>query len=156
MSTHLHQPTREPTSQPSRRTAGGTVPASASAGYIAAVVVNGVLLYLIDVAPGWEAVPFLTPAMTLVLGLVNATLVAGLVANLVYTVADPPRLRALGDLVTTSIGLAALVRIWQVFPFDFAHDAVWEVVARTALWFGFVGSGIAIIVALARLASGRR
>jgi hypothetical protein len=47
-----------------------------------------------------------------VLGLVNLSLAAGLVANLVYLVGDAPVVKSPGDLVTTGIGLAVLVRIW--------------------------------------------
>ena len=52
-----------------------------------------------------------------VLWLVNLSLAAGIAANVVYLAYDPPWVRSLGDLVTTGIGLAAAIRIWQVFPF---------------------------------------
>jgi hypothetical protein len=113
------------------------------------------MLYLVNRRPGWEAVPFLTPDTEKVLGLVNASIVAGLVANLVYLVADPPRLRSLGDLVTTGIGLAAMVRIWQVFPFSFEEGGFpWETVFRWFLAIGIVGSAIGIVVALVTLVRG--
>jgi hypothetical protein len=39
--------------------------------------------------------------------------------------------KSLGELVTTGIGLAVLVRIWQVFPFDFAGWSVdWSWLVR--------------------------
>jgi hypothetical protein len=130
-------------------------PAARRAGYVVAVVVNAAMLYLANRWPGWEAVPFLTDATVLVIGLVNASLVAGVVANLVYLVADPPRLRSLGDLVTTSIGLAAIVRIWQVFPFD-VSGTPWEAVLRVLLALAAFGSGVGIVVALVGLVRGRR
>ena len=148
MSTQLeHEPRTMPerTARPGRRV-----------GYVVAVVVNAVMLYLINVAPGWQVVPFLTGDMTLVLGLVNTTLIASVVANLVYVVADPPRLRALGDVVTTSIGLAAMVRVYMVFPFDFGDASWWDGATRVLLFVGIVGSGIGIVVALVRLVTGRR
>jgi hypothetical protein len=84
-------------------------------------------------------------------------MIAGLVANLLYLFRDPPRLRALGDLVTTGIGLAAMVRIWQVFPFSFEDDAIpWATVFRVALAVGIVGSAIGIVTALVALVRGRR
>jgi hypothetical protein len=59
--------------------------------------------------------------------------------------------RALGDAVTTSVGLASLVRIWQVFPFDFDTTSVpWDLLARWVIGVGIVGCVVAIIVALAR------
>jgi hypothetical protein len=129
-------------------------PSSASRrfGYVVAIILNSVLLYLINTSPGWEAAPFLTEDTSHVLGLVNASLVAALVANAVYLLWDPPWLRALGDIVTTSLGLAALVRLWNVFPFDFGSAAApWELVARWAIGVGIAGSIIGVIVALSRL-----
>ena len=121
-------------------------------GYTIAVGVNAVLLYLINVAPGWDAVPFLTPATTQVLPWVNAALIATAVANVLYVVWDPRWFRALGDIVTTSIGVVAMMRLWQVFPFDFTGSSLdWALVARVALGIGIGGSLIGIVVALVTL-----
>jgi hypothetical protein len=121
------------------------------AGYAVAMAVNLVLLFLVNVSPGWQAVPFLTESTTEVLLLVNLTMLVAVVANAVYSVFDPPWVRALGDAVTTSVGLASLVRIWQVFPFDFDTTSVpWDLLARWVIGVGIVGCVVAIIVALAR------
>lgn len=126
-------------------------------GYLISAAVNAVLLYLVNERPGWEAVPFLTAQTPQVLDLVNLSMIVGLVANLVYLFRDPPRLRALGDLVTTGIGLAAMVKIWQVFPFSFEDDGIpWEMVFRVALAVGIVGSAIGMVTALVALVRGRR
>ncbi|HET8595303.1 MAG TPA: hypothetical protein VFM07_08650, partial [Intrasporangium sp.] len=126
--------------------------ASRRLGYTIAVAVNAVLIYLVNVAPGWDAVPFLTPATTEVLPWVNASMIAGVVANAVYVAWDPTWFKALGDIVTTSIGIVAMVRIWQVFPFDFAGWSFdWTLVAKFALGFGIGGSIVAILVALVTL-----
>jgi hypothetical protein len=129
-----------------------TTPASRRIGYVAAVVVNLVILYLLHVAPGWQDLPFLTADTALVLGWVDASLVTGVVANLVYVVHDAPVVHALGDVVTTGVGLVAIVRVWQVFPFAFDDAGVpWEQVARVVLVVAVVGSAIAIIVQLVTL-----
>ncbi|MEG3616755.1 hypothetical protein [Isoptericola haloaureus] len=129
--------------------------ASRRVGYAVAVLVNGLLLVLIHGWPGWEAVPFLTPRTTEVLTAVDASIVVGIVANLVYLLADPPRLRALGDVVTTAVGLVAVVVVWRVFPFDFAGTFDWALVVRILLVVAMVGSAIGIVVGLVRLATGR-
>lgn len=121
-------------------------------GHAVAMAVDGVLLYLVNVAPGWESVPFLTAATVEVLPLVNASIVVGMVANAVYAVHDPRWLRALGDLVTTGIGLAALGRIWRVHPFDFgAQTFDWDLVTQVVLVVAMAGSLVGILVALATL-----
>jgi hypothetical protein len=115
-------------------------------GYLIAAAVTAAVLYLINVSPGWEAVPFLTADTRQLLGLVNASLIVGLAFNLAYALTDPPWLKALGGLVTTGIGLAVLVRIWRVFPFDFdAYSFNWALLTRTVLVVAIVGSAIGII-----------
>lgn len=122
------------------------------AGYVVAALLNAAMLYAVHVWPGWEVLPFLTEETPQVLGLVTASIVAGLLTNIVYLVSDPAWLRTVGDLVTTSIGLAALIVIWQVFPFDFtAYSFDWELVARVLLVVAIVGSAIGILVAAGKL-----
>ncbi|WP_374971011.1 hypothetical protein [Terrabacter sp. BE26] len=124
------------------------------AGYVGSIVVNLILLWLINVWPGWQVVPFLTAATVLVLGAVNASIIARIVADAVNVVLDRPRVRALGDIVSIGFGLVALARIWQVFPLDVVGTG-WEVVARVVLVLGFVGGGVGILEALSRFVRGR-
>lgn len=118
-------------------------------GYLVAIAVNAVILYAANVRPGWDAVPFLTSDTEQVLGLVNASIVVSIVANVVYLVSDPRWLKALGDVATTAVGLAALVQIRAVFPFAFTHGRIdWDLVANVVLVVAIVGSAIGIVVAL--------
>lgn len=124
-------------------------------GYLVGAVVNGVLLWLVNVEPGWAALPFLTSELSDVLPLVNASIVVGALANLVYVAADPPWLRAAGDVVVTAVGLVALVTLWRVFPFDFTGQSFdWALLVRWVLGVGVIGSLIGIGVALATLTRG--
>ena len=125
------------------------------AGYVVGAVVNAAMLYAVNRWPGWETVGFLTDRTPEVLGLVNASMLVSLVANLTYVAHDGPRWRATGDLVVTAVGAAALLRIWRVFPFDFGDSSVdWALVVHVLLAVGIVGSGIALVVAFARLVRG--
>lgn len=120
--------------------------ASRRGGYLVSVLINAVLLYLLDVHPGWRSMSFLTPATAQVIGLVNLTLWAGIVANCVYFVADLPPLRALGDLVTLSIALLTTIRVLEVFPFAFHGSAAFvAVIARVVLIIGIVGASIGLL-----------
>jgi hypothetical protein len=101
------------------------------AGYLLAIGFSAALLVVLNGWPGWQAMPFLTSDAGQVLWLVNLSLAAGITANVVYLAYDPPWVRSLGDLVTTGIGLAAAIRIWQVFPF--ALSSGWSTAVRVLL-----------------------
>jgi hypothetical protein len=116
-------------------------------GYIVAVAVTAAMLYIINVWPGWQEVPFFTHDTNQVLWFVNISLLVGIAVNLVYVAYDHPWLKSLGDLVTTAVGLVVLVRIWQVFPFDFGGYSIdWGLVARFVLVLAIVGSVVGIAV----------
>jgi hypothetical protein len=133
---------RDPTRSPTARRIG----------YAVGALVNLVLLWLVDVAPGWRAVPFLTSDMTHVLGWVNASFVVGIVANLMYLWRDRPWVIAVGGVATTSVGLAAVLRLLRVFPFAFGAGGIdWALVVRIVLVVGAVGSAIGVVVNLVAL-----
>lgn len=126
--------------------------ASRRLGYTVGLVVNAGLLFAINEWPGWTAVPFLTGDTPRVLGLVNASIVVALVANALYVMSDPAWFKALGDIIQNVVGIAALVRIWQVFPFDFGDSSFdWDLLARWVLAVGIAGSGIGLLVGLVAL-----
>lgn len=127
---------------------------SARVGYLVAVVVNLVMWYVINIQPGWQAVPFLTQETTLVLPFVNASIIAAIGVNLLYVFRDPAWLRGLGDVVATTLGLVAMVRIWQVFPVDFVDGSLWRLLARWVVAVGIVGSVIGIVAAFSKLVRG--
>ncbi|OAE02719.1 hypothetical protein [Arthrobacter sp. OY3WO11] len=121
-------------------------------GNVGSVLVNAAMMWGINVWPGWQVVPFLTSDMTRVLGIVNASLTAGIVANLVFVVIRNRGVMALGNLVVLGIGLAATLRLWEVFPFDFGESwSGWPVVVRVLLVLGIVGSIIGAVVEIVAL-----
>ena len=81
-----------------------------------------------------------------------SSIVVTVVANAVYLVYDPRWLRALGGMATTGVGLAAMVRIWRVFPFDFDDSALdWALIFRIMLAVGIFGSLIGLVAQFASL-----
>ncbi len=139
------------TDQARRRPAG-----SRRVGYSAVIVLSAAMLFVLVAWPGWQAIPFLTSDTGQVLWLVIFSLAAGIAANAVYLAYDPPWLKSLGDLATTGIGLAAAIRIWQVFPFDMSPG--WSTTARVLLGVAIAGSCVALltqILTLGRWLTGR-
>ncbi len=126
------------------------------AGYLVSVLVDAVLLYLLNVRPGWQSAPFLTADASQVVGVVNLAVTAGLVANLAYVVRDDPWVKGLGDVITLTVGLVAAVRVWQVFPFDLSTSTAWTLVVRVLLVVAVLGSAVGIVAALVTMAEDRR
>ena len=55
-----------------------------------------------------------------------------------------------------AVGLAAMVRLWQVFPFDLGGAGFdWDLVVRCALVLGMVGAVLGALVAVVHLVRGR-
>jgi hypothetical protein len=99
--------------------------------------------------PGWQEAPFLTSATTDVLPFVDAQIAVSVAANAIWLVVDPRWLRALGEMVTATVGLVATSRILAVFPFSFDDDGVpWEQLFRVVLVVAVVGSAVGVLANL--------
>lgn len=121
-------------------------------GNLGSAIVNALLMYGINVWPGWQVLPFLTADMARVLDLINASLIAGIIVNLVCVVIRARALMALGNLVVIGFGVAAMLRLWEVFPFDFGDSwSGWPVLVRVFLVVGIVGSVIGAVVEVVNL-----
>jgi len=127
-------------------------------GYVASVLVSAVVFWLANGWPGWQAVPFLTDGMVQVMGLFNLSLAVSVAVNLINIATGRQWTRALGEIITSAVGLAVVGRIWAVFPFDFGNAGFdWSLVVRWVLVFASIGCVISIIVQmviLVRLAAG--
>lgn len=121
-------------------------------GNLGSAIVNALLLYGMNMWPGWQVLPFLTADMSRVLDLINASLIAGIIVNLVCVVIHARTLVALGNLVVIGFGVAAMLRLWEVFPFDFGTGwSGWPVLVRVLLVLGIVGSAIGAVVEVVNL-----
>lgn len=121
-------------------------PASRRLAYRMQAVESTALLFILNVQPGWQALPFLTRETSQVIGLVNFSLAADLVISLVYMANDTPWLISLGDLIGAGIRLAAAIRVWQVFPFNFHGSTGWSILVRVILAATIAGTSINMIV----------
>jgi hypothetical protein len=107
---------------------------SAPPAYVFAALGYVVLLYLVNVRPGWRVLPFMTDAAQDAVGLLNLALAASLGANLVFAFYDPPRLRAGFTYLISVLGLAVAARFLGDFPFDYGLDgASWVQATRLLL-----------------------
>ncbi len=112
-------------------------------GYAIAAVVNVCIWFAINLWPGWDRVPFLTEDTALVLGWINLSIATAIAVNLAYLAYDAPWFTALGGLVTTVVGLCAMVRFWRIFPVD--APAPWPLLTRIMLVVAVGGTVIGLI-----------
>lgn len=134
------------------RTASDRSPAAARRfGYLLGIAFNVVLLYLINIAPGWQAVPWLTAEAGELVGLANACLIVSIAINALDVLADPTWLRALGDAVSCVLTAILAGRLLQVYPFDFTGWGTdWSPLVTIVLVLVLIGTAIGAIASVVR------
>jgi hypothetical protein len=130
-------------------------PTGRRVGYLVAVLVNGIMLWVVNNLLGWGWPPFLTSAFDELLPVIDLSLAATMVVNLVWALRDPRWFRHLGQIGLDAISVAVVVRTWQVFPFDFSdYWSGWPTVGRIVLAVAFCGLIIDMIVRFVALVRG--
>ena len=133
----------------------GSSPATRRFGYVVAILVNVALLIAANNLLAWDIFPFLTDDFDRVLPIITVSLAAGIAVNLIYLAYDAGWFKALTQIGLLVISLAATIRLYQVFPFDFsAYEFGWETLAKWVLILAMVGVGIGMITELVKLAKG--
>lgn len=122
-------------------------------GYLVAVFVDGALLWVANNLLAWEWPSFLTEDFSRVLPILNVSLVASMVVNLVWIVADPVWLKSLSQVGLNVISFVVTIGLWQVFPFDFSqYHFPWETLLRAGLAVALFGLVVGSIVELVKAA----
>lgn len=122
-------------------------------GYSVAIAVNLALLFVANniLAWGWPA--FITEDFASVLPWINFSLLASIVANVIYLFEDGAILKGLGEIAVDLISVFVTYQIFEVFPFDFSnYDFNWGIVTRVVLILAMVGAGIGAIAEAVKLA----
>lgn len=126
------------------------------AGYVAAIVVQLVGLYVVRHLVEWD-VPLLTDDFDRVVPYIELSILATLGANVAWLLLDPRWFRSLLQVGVNLVSLVPIVRMWQIFPFDLsADDGVWRVGLRALLVVAFAGTVVGTGAELARLARAAR
>lgn len=136
-------------------TGRATQSAGRRVGYLFAVGFNLVFLWIAHHLLEWQWPRFLTVEFEDLLPILSASIVASIVVNLLWVVADPKWFKALGNIVTSSFAIAVGVRTLEVFPFDFSTYARdWSGLVRVVVILAIVGSTAAVLVNIVKLVSG--
>jgi hypothetical protein len=141
MQTHARRPPAE-ASTPGKRF-----------GYFIGAGITVAFIYVVQNLVAWDWFPWLTDDFNDVVPIITISLVVSAVANLLYIFYDRQWFKSLTQLGVLGVGLAATIRFYQVFPFDFsAYDFRWDTAAKALLVIGIVGSVIGIVVEFSKLA----
>ena len=121
-------------------------------GYGVAVVVNVVMLFVTNNILEWGWLPFLTDDFAEVVPWISFSLLASIVANVVYMFDDDTVIKAGGQIAVNLISVVVTYQILRVFPFDFSnYDFNWGIVTRVVLILAMVGAGIGAIAEAVKL-----
>lgn len=130
-----------------------TTPAAGEwVGYLIAIIINGVLLFVVRRLVDWDILPFLTEDFNRVVPVISLSLIASVIVNGLRLVGAPVWFALLADLASTAISLVATVRLYSVFPFDFDDEGFpWDLAVRGMLLIALFGTVVALIVVLVKL-----
>ncbi len=124
-------------------------------GYIAGVIFDGGLLYVMNSLPAWK-VPFLLGSYGEILWAVNLSLTIQLGLNLALIFYHPLYFHYLGQAIMSAASVLALIVIAQIFPIDLSSvpgigALPWlNLAVRVALIAAAFGSAIGTIVNVVR------
>jgi hypothetical protein len=134
-----------------------TTRASDRSGYVAAIIVNAALIYLLSNLLEWNLLPFLTNDFVTVRGLIRLSLIVAIVFNAVFLTFDVPWFRSTGRIVMSGLSLVVSVALYRTFPFDFSpYSFDWSTIVKVLVAIAIGGSAIAIIAELVKLVRGNR
>lgn len=122
-------------------------------GYAVAVVMNVIVWYVINNLLNWN-VQFITPRFADVLWAFNLSIGATAVTNAFYIIYNPGWFHHLTQMVLAVLAFNSVYVLRSVFPFDFPN-ATWDYALRLALLMAMVAAGIAFVVELVKLISGK-
>ena len=94
--------------------------ASRRAGYAVSIVVNLVVAFIVNNLLAWDLLGFLTDDFEQVLPFINVSIGVSIVSSAVCLWRDPPWVRAAGQVAEGIASVVAIVRTYQVFPFEFS------------------------------------
>jgi hypothetical protein len=122
-------------------------------GYTVSMVINVIMLYVANNLLVWDLLPFLTTDFGRVLWLIDVSLIATILVNLVWIGYDVDWFKALCQIGLNLISAVVSIRMYQVFPFDFSdYEFGWAPIARIVIILTIVGLALGTIAELVKVA----
>jgi hypothetical protein len=128
--------------------------ASRRFGYVLSIVINVAMLVIVQNLLEWGWPAFLTADFAEVVPWISFSLVASIVANIIYQINDSQIVKSVGQIAVNLISVWVTYIILTVFPFDFSgYQFDYEVVTRVVLILAIVGAGIGALFEAIKLVS---
>jgi hypothetical protein len=120
-------------------------------GYVWAIVVNVILLYVFNNLLNWElSSRWVTARFADTLWAINLSISAAIVANALFLYYDPSWFRHLLQVVLNVLAFNGLYTVYKAFPFNLELPwSEWPI--KIALLAAMLGTGIAAVVEFAQL-----
>lgn len=123
-------------------------------GYVISIVINVAMLVIVQNLLEWGWLPFLTDEFAEVVPWISFSLIASIVANIIYQLDDSQIVKSVGQIAVNLISVWVTYTVLTVFPFDFSgYQFDWEIVTRVVLILAIVGAGIGTLVEAIKLVS---
>lgn len=134
-------------------------------GYVVAIVVNLILMYVFNNLLRWNwhgfwgprgvlAWPIITPRWADVLWALNLSISISIISYVLLLLYDPLWLRRLAEIVRNLFGILVLYMFYAVFPFDFGYDIIDKIV-RWALLAAILGTALGTAIQFFKMITGR-
>lgn len=131
------------------------VTAGKRVGYLLAIAVNALMAFVANNILAWDIASFLTDDFERVLPAINLMIAVTIAINFALLFYAPRWFVAATDVLSTGFGLAATVRMYRVFPFDFdAFEFDWGLVVKLLLIVAIIGSVAGIAIGLFKTVTG--
>ena len=121
-------------------------------GYIASVVINIVILYLLPRVPDWN-IPFITESYGEVLSILMVSTGIQIAGNASLIFLRSRKAYYIAQIIFSSVTISVLFRLITVFPFDFSIVGVpsLDIVMKVIFGIGIFGSAVSILVNAVKL-----
>jgi hypothetical protein len=128
--------------------------AARNVGYVISVAVNVAMLVIVQNLLEWGWPAFLTDEFVEVVPWISFSLIASIVANIIYRLDESVTVKSVGQIAVNLTSVWVTYVVLTVFPFDFSgYQFDWEIVARVVLIFAIVGAGVGALVEAIKLVS---
>jgi hypothetical protein len=118
------------------------------AGYIVAIIVMIVMLYVLDHLREW-GVPFLTPDFDRCLFYIKLAIYVSIGSKALFIIYDHKWFRHLAEVIVNAANALSIIMVYVIFPFDFTNPN-WIKWLKIGLLIIFIITIISIIVELVK------